>query len=397
MAQFTPAVGYHHFHDEVNMNFQLNRPLSFGGGKIDEIRSAANRIRGLSDWKREFLSLAETAERDGRRGDAAVYLRLAEFFMSVGDTDKQKVYEKFVDLFHKNLASEYSRGEIIRDKVRYESGYLPVMRLPVINGKKKGVLVAHGGFDSFIEELYPLMNYFREHGYEVIAFEGPGQGACLRNYGLVMTPEWERPVGAVLDHYGLSDVTLMGISLGGYLAPRAAAFDKRIKRVVAYDVIYDFFGCIASVRGPAFEAVIRILVALRAAPLINAVVRARMRRDPFVSWGVNQGMHVYGVRTPYRYFREVMRYNTRAFSRRVTQDFLLMAGTRDHFIPLEMFFKQARALTNVRSLTCRLFTEAESAQSHCQVGNIELALSCIVSWMDEIRNGKRERSSSSSE
>ncbi len=44
MSQFKAQMGYYHFHDEVNMNFQLNRPLSFGGGRIDEIRSAANRI-----------------------------------------------------------------------------------------------------------------------------------------------------------------------------------------------------------------------------------------------------------------------------------------------------------------------------------------------------------------
>jgi pimeloyl-ACP methyl ester carboxylesterase len=391
MAQFKPSVGYYQLHDEINMNFQLNRPLSFGGGKIDEIRSAARRIRDLSDWKREFLSLAETAEREGRNGDAAVYFRLAEFFMSIGDADKEMAYEKFIALFRKSVAPEYSRGEIIEEKVPYESGYLPVMRLPVINGNKKGILVAHGGYDSFIEELYPLMNYFREHGYEVIAFEGPGQGSCLRRYGLTMAPEWEKPVGAVLDHYDLSDVTLLGISLGGYLAPRAAAFDKRIDRVIAYDVIYDFFGCVASVRGPVFEAVIRILVALGFAPVLNAIVGARMKRDPFISWGISQGKHVYGVRTPYEYFREVMRYNTRDFSHLIGQDFLLMAGTRDHFIPLKMFFKQARALTNVRSLTCRLFTEAEFAQSHCQVGNIELALSFIVSWMDEMNNNRQYR------
>ena len=98
------------------------------------------------------------------------------------------------------------------------------------------------------------------------------------------------------------------------------------------------------------------------------------------------------MKTPYQYIREVMKYNTRTISPLITQDFLLMAGTRDHFIPTEMFFKQARALTNVRSLTCRLFTEAESAQSHCQVGNIELALSFIVSWMDELNNNRRYRS-----
>jgi pimeloyl-ACP methyl ester carboxylesterase len=389
MTTFKPLVGYHHFHDEVNMNFQLNRPLSFGGGGIDEIRSAAGRITDLSDWKREFLTLAETAEQDGRKADAAVYWRLAEFYMKAGDPDKDRAYDRFVDLFHVSHVDDYDKGRIIEERVPYASGYLPVMRLPVARGKREGILVAHGGYDSFIEEIYPLLNYFRDHGYEVVAFEGPGQGGCLRRYGITMTPEWEKPVGAVLDHYSLSDVTLLGISLGGYLAPRAAAFDKRISGVVAYDVIYDFFACAAAARGRIFEGIVRGLVALRAASLLNAIIRARMGRDSFVSWGVSQGMHVFGVKTPYLYFKEAMKYNTKAVSDLITQDFLLMAGTHDHFIPTGMFFKQARALTNVRSLTCRLFTEAESAQSHCQVGNIELALSFIVSWMDELRNARR--------
>jgi pimeloyl-ACP methyl ester carboxylesterase len=199
-----------------------------------------------------------------------------------------------------------------------------------------------------------------------------------------MRPEWENPVGAVLDHYGLSDVTLMGISLGGYLAPRAAAFEKRITRVIAYDVIYDFYGCLASARGHLFESIVRSLTALRAAPILNALIRARMQHDPFISWGVNQGMHVFGVTTPYRFIQEAMRYTTRGISQLITQDFLLLAGTNDHFIPTEMFFRQARALTNVRSLTCRLFTEEEIAGNHCQIGNAELALRFIASWMDEI-------------
>jgi pimeloyl-ACP methyl ester carboxylesterase len=384
MGQYEPHVGYHLFHDEVNMNFQLNRPLSFGGGRIDEIRAAAKRIRDLDDWKREFLLLAQAAERDGRNGDAAVYFRLAEFLMTAGDPDKDLAYDRFIELFHEHNKGDYDAGRIVEDRVSYGSGYLPVMRLPAPAGGNKGILVAHGGYDSFIEELYPLLDYFREHGYEIVAFEGPGQGGCLRRYGLTMTPEWEKPVGAILDHYHLSNVTLLGISLGGYLAPRAGAFDKRISRVIAYDVIYDFFGCIAAARGELFEAIIRGLVKLRAAPLLNSIIRARMKRDPFVSWGVNQGMHVFGVKTPYLYFKEAMKYNTRAISRLITQDFLLMAGTRDHFIPTRMFYKQARALTNVRSLTCRLFTEAETAQNHCQVGNIELALSFIVCWMDEL-------------
>ncbi len=154
-------------------------------------------------------------------------------------------------------------------------------------------------------------------------------------------------------------------------------------------MIYDFFGCIASARGPLLATVIRALTALRAAPLLNAIVRARMKHDPFVSWGVSQGYHVFGVKRPYNYFKETMEYSTKKISRLVIQDVLLLAGTHDHFVPTEMLYRQAKALTSVRSLTCRLFTEAEFAQSHCQVGNIELALSCIVAWMDEMGDEKR--------
>jgi predicted esterase YcpF (UPF0227 family) len=39
-------------------------------------------------------------------------------------------------------------------------------------------------------------------------------------------PAWERPVKAVLDYFNLEDVTIIGASLGGYLAPRAAVFER---------------------------------------------------------------------------------------------------------------------------------------------------------------------------
>jgi len=63
MKSTIPRVEYHFMHDEVNMNYQLNRPLSFGSGNLEEIRSAARRIGNLVDWKREFLLLADKAER----------------------------------------------------------------------------------------------------------------------------------------------------------------------------------------------------------------------------------------------------------------------------------------------------------------------------------------------
>ena len=67
-----------------------------------------------------------------------------------------------------------------------------------------------------------------------------------------MTPDWHRPVGAILDRLSMSDVTLVGISLGGCLAIRAAAYEPRVTRVVAFDALTDFLETACS-RAASFE------------------------------------------------------------------------------------------------------------------------------------------------
>jgi len=387
-------VGYYRFLDEVNMNFQLNRFLTIGTARFEDLEGAASRITTLADWRREFLALAEAADSEGRTLNAMTYFRAAEFFMIDGDPEKGAAYDRFIELFHEAFADDFREGLIIEERVTYLDGYLPVMRLPSVGeGRAKGTILVHGGFDSFIEELYPLFDYFRFRGYDVVAFEGPGQGAALRKCKLSMTHEWERPVKAVLDHYGLDDVTLLGISLGGYLAPRAAAFEPRISRLIAFNVVYDFFEILARRRGWAFGSVLRLFTSLGLGFLLNPLARLRMRRDPFVEWAMHQGMSVFGVDSPYAYAQETRKYHTRDISGLITQDVLLTAGSGDHFVPLDLFHRQGELLTNVRSLTGRVFTEAEGSQNHCQVGNILPALEFMADWMDRhtgVRNGARD-------
>ena len=69
----------------------------------------------------------------------------------------------------------------------------------------------------------------------------------------------------------------------------------------------------------------------------------------------------------------------------IRQDVLLLAGSEDHYVPMEQWHQQIRMLKNARSIIPRLFTRSESAQNHCQVGNYGPALRTIVNWLDEMQ------------
>src|SRR5215475_11515161 len=88
-------AGFHAFHADRNINYQLNRALL--EGRLEDIQAAAPRIRDYADWKREMLALAETAERDGRTLNAFAYHRAAEFFMAVDDPDRERAFRLLVN------------------------------------------------------------------------------------------------------------------------------------------------------------------------------------------------------------------------------------------------------------------------------------------------------------
>jgi dienelactone hydrolase len=68
-------------------------------------------------------------------------------------------------------------------------------------------------------------------------------------------------------------------------------------------------------------------------------------------------------------------------SAQVTQDVLLMCGEHDSFQPPSLTRAQAKALTAARSVTVRIFTKAEDADQHCQIGNIGLACRVLTTWL----------------
>jgi len=234
--RFTFPVGYQKFHRKQVFNFQLNRWHSFGYADFEEMKAAGKEIQTFADWKRVMRQLAEKAAGENRFMQAAFYYRAAEFYILQDGPDKNLMYDKFSEFFYK----AFENSGIERLEVPYQNAFLPAIRIASGTGKQKGTIIIHGGFDSFMEELYSWMRYFSDCGYDVIAFEGPGQGAALRKHGLALDTEWEKPAKAMLDYFKLSEVSWLGISMGGWFCFRAAAFEPRIKRVIASSIAYDY-------------------------------------------------------------------------------------------------------------------------------------------------------------
>jgi pimeloyl-ACP methyl ester carboxylesterase len=373
----TQPVGYHRFHPDVSLNFQCNRWVQWiGSSAIPEVAELAARCGSYPEWVAGFLALADSARAADRPMAAAYYDRAAEFFMRPDDPGRAAVRERFV----RAMRELY---DVAPEHVPYSGGALPAYDLrpdhPAVS-----TIVAFGGFDSYIEEFLPMLAAIVDAGHRVIAFDGPGQGSALEDHGLPMIPEWERPVAAVLDHYGLDDVTVVGESLGGGLVIRAAAFEPRISRVVSMDILDDLFEAIARQIGGRMTVPLRALLAMRARWIVNTVARRVMARKPIAEWGMQQGMHVTGTPTPYDFLRSTTEFTTRRISHLVAADVLLLAGADDHYVPLAQLWRQEANLTRARSITTRTFTADEQASNHCQVGNIGAAVRVIEGWLDQL-------------
>jgi pimeloyl-ACP methyl ester carboxylesterase len=372
---FTFPVGYHKFHKKQVFNFQLNRWHSLGYARFEDMKEAGQQIKTFEDWKTEMLHLAAKAEEEKRWMNAAFYYRAAEFYMLKDNDEKRQLYDKFIALFYE----AFKNDAIEKFEVPYQDGFLPVMKIAPNASGKKGTIVIHGGFDSFIEEFYSWMTYFSDQGYEVIAFEGPGQGGARRKYDLAFTLEWETPAKAILDYFKLDDVTWIGISMGGWLCFRAAAYEKRIKRVIASSIAYDYM--------KGYNVIIRVSHSYfikHMRDYSNKMILKQLKKGGMQAWMAAQLMYITKNDMPVDAFQVWLDLNEQNLkSELVDQDVLILTGRDDHFIPFKSHAMQVNALTNAKSLTPIVFTKETHANNHCQIGNMNLALSTMVKWIEE--------------
>ncbi|HCQ6073898.1 alpha/beta hydrolase [Clostridioides difficile] len=373
--------GLYYLNTNANFNFQLNRIIMWDGGRLEDIQKVSSKIVDSESWKTELMYLAQEAEQDGHTENAIAYYRMSEFFMYDGDPDKISVYKKATTLFYNYYSEYFSNGTVQIFHVPYENITLPVMYAKA-QGEVKDVILLHGGNDSYFEEFFFPMLYLASQGFDIYLFEGPGQGGVMRLQGKHFTYQWERPVKTILDYFHLENITIVGASLGGFLAPRAAAFEKRIERVVAWSVFPNFLDIIVGSQPIKMQNLLRLLLKLKTKWLVNFIIKQKMKSgDSMVVWGLKHGMYAYEASTPYEYFQKIKYYQIDSIAKNINQDILILGATQDHFIDYRTVGKEIDLLNNVRSLTFRLMTEAEQASNHCNCGNSKLVLDTISNWI----------------
>ena len=324
--------------------------------------ATADRVLALAERTQDLLS------KGGAYMRASTYQRMAEFLIPPDDPRRPESFEKTGRYFFHGLEALGVRYE--RITVPYGAGKLRALYYPGPHGAEtKPLLMFGGGFDSVLEEYYPnFAEAAFKRGYAVLTYEGPGQGQALRTYGLTYTPEWEKPVTGVLDefldtHATPSKIVLIGMSMGGYFAPRAAAYEERIDGVVAYDTMYDF-GAIAG-------------------PLMAAAKNPLATNNISVSWAYRNALWTMGTKDVDETIEACAAYTLAPVADRIRQDVLILAGTEDHFVPIHQTADFEKALVNARSVTTRIFDRPSGGAGHCQGGALTLYHAAVFDWLLE--------------
>ena len=161
----------------------------------------------------------------------------------------------------------------------------------------------------------------------------------------------------------------------------AAAFEPRVRRVIAYDICTNALECTLRSLPPQAQKELLVWIDAGNEGAVDKFFADAMAKSLLLDWMMKLGMHNSGTRTSYAMLKHYQKYETASVSSQLTQDVLLMAGAEDHYIPLHQLPDQIATLTHVRSLTARLFTRAEQAQNRVQVGNMGLAFRIMIDWM----------------
>ncbi len=217
-------------------------------------------------------------------------------------------------------------------------------------------------------------------GYNVLTFDGPGQGYALWKQKLFFRPDWEKVITPVVDYavtrpeVDPKKIAIQGISQGGYWVPRAVAFEKRISAAIADPGVVDVSTAwTTSLPKPMFQ----LLTAGRKTEFDTYMAKTL---DQPTRLNLNFRMRPYGFNSYYDTYKAAMQYNLKEVAAQIQCPMLITEPANESYWP-----GQSRQLYDLLLSPKMLahFSENDGADLHCEPNGPGLRDLRIFNWLDE--------------
>lgn len=356
------------------------------GGLIDEVDRACRPIReaatrgedaGTPDFLRAWTALtdqlvarAEEAEKAGHPRTAGElyfratnYLCQAERMLARTDPYRIPTYRRVLELAQRSFRLRDPR--ITRVAVPYEGTTLPAYfsAAPATGDGPAPVVVLVNGLDSTKEHMYTSSHWaeLAARGISCLMLDQPGTGEALRLQGLTARVDAEAWAGAAVDWLQTradvdpARIGVVGWSLGGYYAPRAAAFEKRFALCVAWGANHDW----------------------------GAVQRRRLEREgerPVPHYWEHV-LWVWGHDDLDTFIDFAAAIHLDGVVERITVPFLVTHGANDRQIPLEHAHRSYDRAVASPKRELRVFTPEEGGAEHIGLDHLAHVSAFIADWV----------------
>lgn len=265
--------------------------------------------------------------------------------------------------------------------------------------------IAFSGYDGSQEALYHSMGQdILARGYNFLTLEGPGQATVRRQQNLGFIPDWNSAVTPVVDYaFTRPDVdtnrlALYGFSFGGTLAPRAAAYEKRVSAVVAIEGLVSLLASIQA----QFPAQLTELYETNRTTAFDeyiTAVAANTTLPTSFRWVIDQGLFAFNTRSATQWWNQAARIvmdedivskliGLPVFVGKAENDFQTGDQPDQAYQLLTTGRPNGKALT-----TFHEFKTALGAGEHCSLGAEAQQSQVVLNWLADVfeaKTGKEE-------